>query len=60
MQKNKAPGCHSEQQIGMDGPNCSTNINSDENYCGVCSGYYYTNKSGEQCVKYIGNWMMIP
>jgi hypothetical protein len=39
----------------MDGHNSSTSINSDENYCGVCDGYYYDDKAGEQWVKCVGN-----
>jgi hypothetical protein len=35
VQKRKTTGRHSERRIGMDGPSCSTSINSDENYCGV-------------------------
>jgi hypothetical protein len=44
----------------MDGPSYSTNINSDENYCGVCDSYYYDDKAREQWVKCVGNWKMVP
>jgi hypothetical protein len=46
VQNKKTTSRHSEGRIGMDGPSCSATINSDENYCGVCNGYYYDDKAG--------------
>jgi hypothetical protein len=55
VQNKKTTSRHSERRIGRDGPSCSTSINSDENYCGVCSGYYYDDKAGEQWVQCVGS-----
>jgi hypothetical protein len=44
VQNNKTTGRHSERRTGMEGPSCSTIIDSDENYCGVCSVIITTTK----------------
>jgi hypothetical protein len=46
---------HSERWLGTNAPSFSSNINRDENYCGVRSGYYYDDKAGEQWVKCLGD-----
>ena len=30
-------------------------VSSDENYCGVCNGYFYDEKAGEHWVQCVGN-----
>jgi hypothetical protein len=51
----KTIACNSGRRVGKDAPSSSTNHNRDENYCGVCSGYFYDDETGDQWVKYLGN-----